>query len=136
MIMFHISFWGIVSILLGLYTLNVHAEEFSSPFSNPQLRWSVLPSLGVTSIAYQQSGVPDVAENTLTFRLGVTRPLSSVFNFNFSGFYNAVILNSKAAPLSIQFLGLNGRIGVNTGILKRPWNLALFFGLLLHHKFQ
>ena len=91
--------------------------------------WRVTPSLGLSSIAYQQSGITGFSEIALTVKVGVQRVLSPRWDLAFTGFLTALPLTTSVPGNSIQFLGLNLRAGWDTRLLKREWKFSLLGGI-------
>lgn len=102
-----------------------------------QSRYRFTAGLGLTSLKYAQTNVPDFNEFALTVKGGVSyRLVPDKFDLSLSGFMNALVLStSSAAGYSVRYLGVNARVGYHLVKAPSPLRVVLNGGLYYNTSF-
>ena len=100
----------------------------------PPKNWSVAPGVGYTYISYRQTGtgLPAInfTQNAITLKVQTqTWIQKGKWNFSGSGFYNCLPFGNSSAPLKIQFIGLNARVGYVLQSVPKPWDVTISGGV-------
>lgn len=96
----------------------------------PDKRWYFSPSLGVSSISFEQTRLAKISLISATVKLGVTYLLKpGVWDLGFASFFNAQQLSSNYAASSIRFFGANLRLGYTLPFVRGDWRLNLMGGI-------
>jgi hypothetical protein len=115
-------------------TWTVSFDDFSAAVQTarsgrPPARFSWSGGLGVSSISYLQTSVPDFSQLGLTAKVGVNyRFVPSRWDLGLSTYLTALPLSSNLAGTKARFVGVNFRVGYATPWLRGPWHLSLQAG--------
>ncbi len=103
------------------------STEGQSPSADRRTSFEI--SLGGSSIAYSESGVPDFTMTGVTGKLSLLSSLSPrKWDFLANAFATLLPLSSNRVDTTVRFAGLNGRLGYHL-IDESSWILSLQAGL-------
>lgn len=88
--------------------------------------WGV--GLGVSSITYSQTTLPDLSEIALTPKVSYQHPLSHHWDLGGNIFMTALPITTNQSGVSAYFLGINVRAGYSLPIIPKPWTLSIAVG--------
>ncbi len=96
-------------------------------YGDSESKGSLTPSLGYTSINYQETFKTDYVARVLTAKLQYQRQLSSSLSFGASTYATALTLSSNLPDTSVRFVGLNLRLGYLPS-KSAGWNFGIYGG--------
>ena len=113
-----------VIVYKGWAQFGVKARELNNPKN------SVLLGLGVTSIAYDQTGTENLSENALTLKASYQEVWRAPnWDYGFTGFVTLLPISKNRTDVTARFFGVNGRIGYALASIREPWRLSLMSGV-------
>ena len=92
-------------------------------------------SVGFTSIQYQETGVPDFSENAVTLKVAYERPLSDSWTLGTNAFANIFSFNSSRPDATVEFVGINLRLGYTIPFVHKPWQFMIMAGAYFNDMF-
>jgi len=101
----------------------------------PQAPFSFVPSLGVSSIVYKETGTPDFRELALTGKVSFQIAFSNEWNLGANVFLNFMPVSASRTDITVRFFGANLRIGYALPFIRNPWRLSLMTGLYYSQMF-
>jgi len=95
----------------------------------PKQLSSVMTSVGITSIRYQETGLPDFRMLALTAKISYRKVISPPnWDLGTNLFFNAVPLWDTDQNVTVRYIGLNFRIGYVVPSIYEPWRLSILGG--------
>jgi hypothetical protein len=95
-------------------------------FYKPQL--TITPSLGYSTLIYQQTGINKLTETAITAKLSLYQPITPRIDFGANAFYTALPLTVEPGTLQPRFLGANLRFGYSPPLISDPYKLSIMVG--------
>ncbi len=93
-------------------------------------RFQIIPSIGATSVAYQETGVAEFSRIALTGKLSLGGPLFlRRFEWGANAFATILPVKSETADTTVRFLGANLRAGYLVTNPESDWALTLSGGI-------
>ena len=111
----------------GIVQIDVSARDWDS--IRAKARWSINAGLGMSSIHYTQTNVPELTQLMLTAKGSISKTISENHRWDFalSG-YISVYPISDNENSGLRFYGVNARFGYLFPFVKRPWQLGVAAG--------
>ncbi len=114
------AFAALFSLALFVAPFNARAESGS--------RHSFTPSLGYSSVIYQESYKTDYVARVLTAKLQYQFRLTPSWVIGASTYGTALTLSSNQPNNSVRFVGLNLRLGYNRPAKPSSWSFGVLGG--------
>jgi len=93
-------------------------------------KFHIIPSIGLTSISYQESGISDFSRVALTAKLSLGGPLFwQRVEWGASAYVSALPVNTETVDAKVRFFGANLRGGYVVTPLESDWSFALSLGV-------
>jgi hypothetical protein len=86
-------------------------------------------AVGYTSISYQETNIISLSQTALTAKGSFQTKISSNWSIALGSYFNALALTTDSGQNTLQFLGVNGRIGYSLPWVPQPWKVSLMGGM-------
>ena len=96
-------------------------------------RPSITTSLGVASVQYLETHVPDYAMLASTIKVAWRYRISSDWNLEIDSFMNLFPISASRRDVTVRFLGANLRAGYLIPWVESPWSLGIQLGAAFSH---
>lgn len=111
----------------GTKTNVVTPTNTNTPVQPPR-SYSLVSSLGLSFLSYQQTREKSLSEIALTGKLSYVHSLNARWNLGVGGYFTLLPISATPSEVKARFLGLNARAGFIAPWLNSPWRLSFMAG--------